>query len=254
VVRALPQGTFVERVSVDGTFVKVRLADGALGWIAEELLLPAAQVRRLSGQSAAAYLLDRASENRLRELDAAIASNKRPNADAVFRALPTSAPDWVATLGEMRNLASTPVKTPAADEAAATWFTLAATASRNAGNLAEALPNYQAAAEAVPSNGGHHSAVALAAYELGDGNLLRASAYRAFMLSPETTNACLVFALALAVSSTPQQPQDLAAANLLRLAVHYSRDAEFTKRYLRGLGAKATNPVLARAVAQVLTR
>ena len=72
-------------------------------------------------------------------------------------------------------------------------------------------------------------------------------------MSPESTNSCLVFALALASLSSAEQPREIAMTNTLRVALHYSRDAAFTARYLRGLATKATNPMVARAIDRALS-
>ncbi len=254
VVRTIERAAPLQKLGVDGTFTQVRLADGMLGWVAQDLLIPHDDARRLNTLTASQYLSDRAPEKRLTTFDAAIMSGDAARQiNATFASFSSPTLDMTATLTQLKELAQTRVIAPASDDAAALWYTLAATAARNSGNLDEALSNYLAAAEASPATGAHHSAVALAAYELGKRDLLLKHAYIALAVSPETTNSCLVFSLALASLSSAEQPREVAAANTLRLAIHYSRDAAFTVRYLRGLATKTTNPIVARAIATALT-
>ncbi|HPG62365.1 MAG TPA: SH3 domain-containing protein [Casimicrobium sp.] len=254
VVRTIARATPLQKVGTEGTFMQVRLANGELGWVAQELLIPQSDAQRLTGQAATAYISSRASEKRLPTLDAAIVSGEvKRRIDATFASFAAPRLDMTTTLTQMRDIAQVRVPVPVSDDAAAVWYTLAATAARNAGDLNEALNNYLAAAEAGPGIGAHHSAIALAAYELGRRELLLAHAYSALALAPETTNSCLVFALALSSLSSAEQPREAAIANTLRLAIHYSRDAAFTTRYLKGLAAKATNPILARAIDRAIS-
>ena len=254
VIRRIERGTPLQHEGVHGTFVHVRLGDGVLGWVAQELLIPQSDARRLSSLTAAAYISERAPEKRLAALDTAIMSgDSKRQIDATFASFSSPTLDMTAALAQLRQLAQTRVPAPASDDAAALWYTLAATAARNSGNMEEALGYYLAAVEAAPATGAHHSAIALAAYELGNRELLLSHAYIALALSPETTNSCLVFALALASLSSAGQPHENAAANTLRLAINYSRDTAFTARYLRGLATKATNPMVARAIDKALS-
>ncbi len=254
VVRTIERATPLQQMGVEGTFVQVRLADGVLGWVAQELLIPQTDARRLSSLTATAYMSERSPEKRLAALDTTIMSgDAKRRIDATFSSFSSPTLNVAATVSQLHELAQLRIIAPAADDSAAVWYTLAATAARNSGNLNDALTNYRAAAEAAPATGAHHSAVALAAYEAGNHELLQWHAYTAMAMSPESTNSCLVFALALASLSSAEQPREIAMTNTLRVALHYSRDAAFTARYLRGLATKATNPMVARAIDRALS-
>lgn len=250
VIRPLERGTLVQRVSLDGTFAKVMLADETIGWIAEELLLPSADIGRLSTVTADAYISARQNEDRVGQIERAL----RPRVDRDLRRILGLVQNRDReVLGMLKALAAEKVVSPVvSDEAAANWYTLAATAARNNGDLPTALANYQAALVAAPTVGANHSAVALAAYEMGDSKLLLDPAFRALILAPESTNSCLVFALALANLSTADRPYERAASGAILLALTFSRDVEFTKKYLRALAGRAENPVVKRVIETAL--
>ena len=249
IMRPLERGTLVQRMSVDGTFVKVQLADETVGWIAEELLLPSADIGRLSTVTPDAYVSARKSEDRIGQVERAL----KPLIDRDLRRIVGLAQNREQeVLGILKTVATEKITSPVPDDAAANWYTLAATAARNNGDIPTALSNYQAALVAAPAVGANHSAVALAAYEIGDNKLLVEPAVRALMLAPESTNACLVFALALATLSTADRPRERSASGAILLALTYSRDVEFTKKYLRALASKAENPIVKRVIETAL--
>ena len=249
VIRALERGTLVQRISLDGTFVKVLLTDETVGWIAAELLLPSADIGRLSTVTADAYISARKNEDRVGQIERAV----RPLVDRDLRRILGLAQNRDReVLGMLKALAAEKVASPVSDEAAANWYTLAATAARNNSDLPTALANYQAALVAAPAVGANHSAVALATYEMGDSKLLLDPAFQALILAPESTNSCLVFALALANLSTADRPYERAASGAILLALTYSRDVEFTKKYLRTLAGRAENPVVKRVIETAL--
>lgn len=249
VIRPLERGTLVQRVSADGTFVRVQLADETVGWIAEELLLPSADIARLSTVTPDTYVTARKTEDRLAQVDRAL----KPLIDRDLRRIVGLAESRDRELfGILKTVAAEKITGPSPDDAAANWYTLAATAARNNGDIATALSNYQAAMVAAPTVGANHSAVALAAYEIGDNKLLVDPSVRALMLAPESTNSCLVFALALATLSTADRPRERSASGAILLALNYSRDVEFTKKYLRTLAGKAENPIVKRVIETAL--
>lgn len=250
ILRVLTRGTLAERSGSDGTFFRVRLDDGVTGWIAEELLIAREDVTRLTTLPALEYVKSRENEDRIgqtrRTLQPLIDRELRSIGDLV------QARDS-AVLPLLRSLASETISRQTTDLAAASWYTLSATTARSSGEIPTALQNYIAAAVAAPDVGANHSAIALAAYEAGEHQLLGSSSLMALMLAPETTNAWLVFGLSLALNSTTSQSLDRVASGAMLLAIRFSRDAEFTRKYLRGLAAKASDPSVTRAIEQALS-
>ena len=245
VLRVLPRATLLKKLSSQGTFVRVQSEDGSNGWIAEELLLPRADVVRLSGTTAKAYIQANSGEIRMQEAWNSVSPLVTVRFASFLLQLEQKNP---AILKSITLLETLPFEKPMFDSAALIWFSQLVLLEKENVNTAEPLVASVAAAVAAPYDAGAYTALGMAAYEAGDKFLLDRAAIMALGLSPKTTNTWLVFGLSLGADAKTSSH----AVGAFMLAIRFSRNASFTKKYLLVLADKAANSSLQAALREAV--
>lgn len=233
--KTLARGDLLTLVSMQDNFLEVRTTAGERGFISRELVIPAADLPRLLAVTAHQYVDARSPENRVETVLSQATARKKALFDVVL-ALTTRATDVVQYLEKLEKASNFDIDR---DDAAATWFALAATASLNAGQLDDAYWDSRAAVEADPTSGDHQVALVLANYKLGnDDAVARMGSFMPFF-APASTNAWMLFALALTLAEGTNAE---ATKGAFVLAIRLSRNADTTRRYLQDLAENARKP------------
>jgi hypothetical protein len=129
---------------------------------------------------------------------------------------------------------------PKLDASALVWFGQSVLLEKENVKPTEALLASRAAVVAAPYDAGAYTALGMAAYEAGDKISLDSAALMALGLSPKTTNTWVVMGLSLGADVKTSRH----AVGAFMLAIKFSRNGSFTKKYLLDLADKATNPNL----------
>ncbi len=236
VARVVKRGESIQALMETDDFVQVRLDDGATGWIAKELLIPATELQRLQSLSPQQYIEQRAGEDRI----TALFRQREPQMKEFILALYQIGNRSAATQQSLVSLESAKAYTLLSDEAASVGYGLSGKAAAAASDYEEAARATRAAIVAAPTNADNHIAFALVSYEAGQHEATIAVAKVVPFLAPRTTNAWVVFGLAEALDD--KDGSESAATGAFILSVRLSRNPAFTRKYLAGLAAKATNP------------
>jgi hypothetical protein len=237
VLRVVPRATLLKKLSSQGAFVQVQLADGAKGWIAEELLLPQADVIRLNNTTAKAYIQENSGEARLQESWNTVFPAARERMLSLLLQLEQKNP---AIQNNITLLEFMALDKPKLDASALVWFGQSVLLEKENAKPTEALLASRAAIVAAPYDAGAYTALGIAAYEAGDKISLDSAALMALGLSPKTTNTWVVMGLSLGADVKTSRH----AVGAFMLAIKFSRNGSFTKKYLLDLADKATNPNL----------
>jgi len=236
VVRVVQRGQSLQALDVLDEFTHVRSNDGATGWIAKELLIPAGDLERLKALSSQQYIEQRASEDRV----LALFRQREPQMKSFLMTLFQIGNRSAATQETLAELEGAKAYTLVADEPASIWYGLSAKASIAAGDREAAIRDLRAAIVADPTSADNHIAFALTSYEDGQFEATRAAAKIVPFLAPRTTNAWLVLGLGEALDG--KEGIESAATGAFILSIHLSRNPAFTRKYLASLAAKATDP------------
>lgn len=227
-IATLPRGELLQVVREQDGFLEATTQDGKAGFIASELVMPADALARLAALPPKDYVEGRASEHRIEGL-LAQAQTQSEAMKHVLLSLATRNDSVATDLQELyaaRKFAVEP------DAAAARWYSLAASSSMKTENYEDAYWQARAAVEADPTNAEHHVAYVLANYHLGYDHAVAEIGKFLPYFAPASTNAWLLYGLAVALS--PPADESLAKAALI-LAVRLSRGPENTRRYLQHL-------------------
>ncbi len=234
ILRVLPRATSVKKINIQGTFVYVELVDGAKGWIAEELLLPQVDVLRLANTNAKAYIEENAGQARMQESWNAVSPIVTERLTNLLLQLEQRNP---AIQNSITLLEFVALDKPKLDASALIWFGQSVLLEKENAKPFDALAASLAAVVAAPYDAGANTALGLAAYEVGDKVSLDRAAMMALGLSPNTTNTWVVMGLSLGTDTATTRY----AVGAFMLAIKFSKNAGFTKKYLLELASKATN-------------
>lgn len=231
----LKRGYSFELISTRSSFLEVRLPNGETGFIAQELVIPSKDLTRLLKLTAREYVAARLSEKRIDELVLQTEKQKTPFVAVLF-GLTNRSNSIDKYLEELRAAKALSIE---ADGPASIWFALNASATMKAADYESSYWEARAAIEADPANADHHVAFALANYQLGNYESVKAIGRILPRLAPTSTNAWMLFALA---NSFDSESNDELTKAAFVLAIKLSRNAGNTKKYFQDFAAKTPVP------------
>lgn len=243
----LKRGDSFALISNRDNFLEIQLPTGEIGFIAQELVIPSADLDRLLKFTARDYVDLRLPEKRV---EALILQTDRQKSEfiAVLFGL-TNRSDSIDKY--LEELQATKTFTIEPDRPASFWFALAASTTMKTGDYESAYWEARAAVEADPTNAEHHVAFGLANYQLKQYEAVKAIGKILPRLAPTSTNAWMVFGLGNSIQS---DSDDELTKSAFVLAIKLSRNANNTRRYFREFAANTplarTRELLNAALAQ----
>jgi hypothetical protein len=249
IIRVLPRGTFALKIGAQNGFTNIQMEDGAKGWVADELLMTKSDLDRLANITAENYIQSNGGSERPNQMWVLA---KPILANHLFSILEEAQSKKIEALRQLQNMPATDsTQHPKSDIAAGQWFAEAALAEKAKSNLTATIQNYAAATVAAPSESGYYTGLALATYEADNSVTNDQAAYMSLALAPKATNSWLVLGLTLANRS--KKTEELKAAEgAFILAIHFSRNPTFTKKYMLELAEKSNNTNVQQAMKQAL--
>lgn len=231
----LKRGDPFALISTRDNFFEIQLPSGEFGFIAQELVLPSKDLTRLLKLPAREYVEGRLAEKRIDKL--VLQTEKQKTAFvAVLFGLTNRSSSIDKYLKELQIAKAFSIE---ADGPASTWFALNASATMKAADYESSYWEARAAIEADPVNAEHHVAFALANYQLGNYESVKAIGRILPRLAPTSTNAWMLFALA---NSFDSESNDELTKAAFVLAIKLSRNAGNTKKYFQDFAAKTPVP------------
>ena len=246
-LKVLHFGDRLEYVMVADIFTQVKLADSTMGYMASELMIPAVDFDRLGTVTAHQYVDQRAPERRLE----ALLNQTQLRRDQYIQAIASIASRSIEIKTDLQSLEDLPPIVVTPDKSAGTVYSLAAKVSANSGNVDAAFWNARAAIEADPTNPDYHVALALASYQGGNVEAVKAAAGILPILAPKATNAWMIFGLAEALNETGELFDEVAVGSFV-LAIKLSKNVVVTRKYFNALIDKSDKPRVRRLLAEAL--
>ncbi len=234
IIKTIERGEILSLVSSTDTFLKVLLSNGVEGFIAQELVIPIADFKRLSQLTAKEYIEQRIAEGQLEKFLSQSSLQKSAFVAAIYGISNRSR----QIRKYLEAIESSKKYDINLDIPAAKWFSSAAKFSISSGFNEDLILNSRAAVQADPTNGELHVAYALAAFQEGNMDIVKSVGRIVPLLAPMTTNAWLVFGLAEALDSNDRASGDTTATGAFILAIKLSRNAANTRKYLLDIEKK----------------
>ena len=231
----LKRGDAVEVQALQGTFLQIKLADGQVGFISRELVIPWNDFKRLQHTSAQDYIALRAPEKRVERLFEHTEKQK----DAFLGALHSLSNGGASVAGHLRKMQGVPQFNVSADAAASTWFSLSAAAARSAGEPGQAMLEALAAIEADPANPQRHVAFAWDNYRAERYEVVRTIGKFLPKIAPASSDAWLLFGFSNGL--TPRS-DDVLTQSAFVLALQLSKNPEATRRHFQELAVSPYHP------------
>jgi curved DNA-binding protein CbpA len=249
IIRVLPRGTFALKIGAQNGFTNIQMEDRAKGWVADELLMPKSDLDRLANITVENYIQSNGGSERPNQMWVLA---KPILANHLFSILEEAQNKKNEALKQLQNMpAIDSTQHPKSDVAAGQWFAEAALAEKAKSNLTATIQNYAAATVAAPSEPSYYTGLALATYEADNSVTNDQAAFTSLALAPKATNSWLVLGLTLANRS--KKTEELrAATGAFMLAIHFSRNAGFTKKYILDLTEKTNNIKIAQALREAV--
>lgn len=227
-------------------FVNVRTSDGTSGWISREVIVSAADARRLSGVSPGQYVEQRRAERRLSEVYTQSKASQGSLEELHAQVLARS-PSVFTTLDRLEAARRVDI---AVDSATATWFGLAASLSYQSKNYNDAYIESWAALEGDPLSKVHAQRMSLAAHRLGKVGVLKSIAALLPHIAPKSATTWAIVGLAQAADPAVDMNQ---VSGSFVLVSKLTGDPSTGKALLADLKASSSDRRLIEAIDRALS-
>ena len=247
IITTIERGATFSLLSSTDTFMHVRLPSGVEGYIAQGLVIPIADLDRLSRLTAQEYIDQRIKDKQIEKFLLQSSAQKGPFL-STLGAISSRSPN---IKNYLQMIESSKKYDLDLDIPGAIWFSAAARFSMTSGFQEAGLLNARAAIQADPTNGELHVAYALAAFNEGDMETVKTVGRIVPMLSPMTTNAWLVFGLG-ETGDLKDGVEDATTTGAFILAIKLSRNAANTRKYLLDIAKRTENSRLKVLIASAI--
>ena len=233
-VGTVGRGESLTMIAETEHYVKVKNASGLTGYLSRDVLIPFNDLARLTNWTGQQYVESRKPEMRVEALlsQAGKQTNSFVLALSALSERSRYAAKYLADLQAARSYSIEP------DTSAAIWYSLAAREAVMSSQYEAAYWHARAAIEAEPTNVEHHVFFAYTNYETGNYEAFKRVGRVLPRLGPGNTDAWLIFAL---VESLDEQANPELTKAAFILAIRLSRNAETTRKFLRGLAETTKN-------------